>query len=186
MSNTMPHLTNVKLIGITGPAGCGKDTLGRLITTMDSSFSCRSFAEPMKTMLSTGLLLTDEQLHGNQKETVDPTYECSPRHMMQTLGTEWGRNHIHPDVWVTALKAKWEADGCPPTVLTDVRFENEAEFVRYYGTLIHIVGRGGIDGDHISEQGITKQPDDWFIRNTGSIEDLNTALKNLNINNILI
>jgi hypothetical protein len=44
---------------------------------------------------------------------------------MVTLGTEWGRDAVHPDLWVRL----WAASG-PRTsrvVVEDVRFPNEVE-----------------------------------------------------------
>jgi len=93
--------------------------------------------------------------------------------MMQTLGTEWGRALIDGDLWVVAMEQC--IDGC--LIIPDVRFENEAEFVRKYGLLLHVTGRGGIEGDHVSESGITLEPEDRVVTNSGSLEDLERVIK---------
>lgn len=52
----------------------------------------------------------------------------TPRKMMQLVGTEGGRDVIHPDVWVNATFADYvkDEDGeLPSWVISDVRFQNE-------------------------------------------------------------
>ena len=83
------------VIGIAGPARCGKDTAADFIIEEHPQYVKASFADPLKDMLRVGLGLNAAQLYGNDKEGVDHRYECSPRHIMQTLGTEWGRQLIH-------------------------------------------------------------------------------------------
>ncbi len=163
------------IIGLAGPAGCGKDTATAFILKNFKRFESQSFAAPIKEMCRTGLGLTLAQTDGNMKEVVDHRYGCTPRHIMQTLGTEWGRNIIHPDIWVTAAKKyMW-----PYTVISDVRFENEAAFVRKHGVLVHIEGRGGLEGEaasHASEAGVKKLVEDYSLINCFSLKDLEHAV----------
>lgn len=156
-----------KVIGITGPAHCGKSTAASVIINSMPEYVESSFAEPIKEMLRYGLGLSKNQLYGNEKETVDPRYGASPRHMMQTLGTEWGRNLIHPDVWVKAMDEHLTAY----TVIPDVRFENEAAFVRERGILIHIGRKRVIDGNHVSESGVELHDSDIKINNHWSFQE---------------
>lgn len=161
------------VIGIAGPARCGKDTVADIIMKNNPAYRKHSFADPIKEMLKAGLGLTDEQLWGDNKETIDPRYDVSPRYMMQTLGTEWGRNIINSELWVVAMEQRINKG----MIIPDIRFENEAAFVRKYGVLIHVTGRGGIDGDHISESGISCESFDRVIANSGGIEDLERLIK---------
>ena len=51
---------------------------------------------------------------------------------MQTLGTEWGRECIGPEVWVDVWKSnvqKW-LDGGLNVVVDDMRFPNEWDAVK--------------------------------------------------------
>lgn len=74
----------------------------------------------------------------------------TPRLLLQRLGTECGRNLIHPNIWINALFANygkhyidtnsnqetWDEDNW---IITDVRFENEAEAIKdRNGILIRI------------------------------------------------
>ena len=170
-------MSQYKIIGITGPAGSGKDTAADyLLQRLPHGYRKRSFAQPIKEMVQTGLNLSTEQVYGSDKDIVDERYGITPRRMLQTLGTEWGRELVHPDVWVKAMEAVNAVPGYGELVIPDVRFKNEAEFVRANGKLIHIVGRNendlimNDDNDHISEAGIEILPDDIVIRNEDLIE----------------
>lgn len=161
------------VIGITGLARCGKDTVADIIMLNNPEYKKASFADPLKKMLYHGLGLTHEQLWGDDKEKIDPRYDVSPRYMMQTLGTEWGRLLINDNLWVVAMEQHIEKG----MIIPDIRFENEAALVRKYGVLIHVVGRGGIEGDHSSESGVSLGTFDRVIPNSGTLEDLERLVK---------
>lgn len=150
----------MRLIGIAGPARAGKDTLASyLLDNLSDDWSRSSFADPIKEMLrAIGVDCSDDK-----KAVVSDDYGVTPRHMMQTLGTEWGRNLIDGDIWVRAF-ARLNAGKC--VIVPDVRFENEAALVREHGVLIHLVGRGGIEGSHVSENAIAFKPGDIVIDNS--------------------
>lgn len=152
--------TPMRLIGIAGPARAGKDTLcSYMLDNLDGIWLRLSFADPLKEMLrAIGVDCSDDA-----KAVVSDDYGVTPRHMMQTLGTEWGRNLIDGDIWVKAF-ARLNAGKC--VIVPDVRFENEAELVREHGVLIHLVGRGGIEGNHVSENAIEFKPGDIVIDNS--------------------
>jgi hypothetical protein len=92
------------------------------------------------------------------------------------LGTEWGRDLIHPDIWVIAARAQIERYGDADIVFDDVRFENEASMIRELGGLIiHVDRLGNDDNDrHRSEDGIYDQTADRFIDNDGDLESFLT------------
>jgi len=86
------------LIAFIGLSGCGKTTAARYFN--DHGFTRLRFAEPLKRMLR-AIGLTDAQLDGDLKEQeTNLLCDRTPRHAMQTLGTEWGRNQIDQDFWV--------------------------------------------------------------------------------------
>lgn len=125
------------LIGIAGRAGVGKDTAGRFLL-QHFAFYRAAFANPLKSMLL-AMGLTRAELDGPYKELPLRWLDVSPRELMQTLGTEWGRELIDPNLWLRVFSRQLEQDwpallAADPDwagyVITDVRFENEAEFVR--------------------------------------------------------
>lgn len=152
--------TAMRLIGIAGPARAGKDTLASyMLDNLDGVWLRSSFADPIKEMLrAIGVDCSDDK-----KAVVSDDYGVTPRHMMQTLGTEWGRHMIDGDIWVKAF-ARLNAGKC--VIVPDVRFENEVELVREHGVLIHLVGRGGIEGNHVSENPIDFKEGDIVIDNS--------------------
>ena len=161
-----------KIIGITGPAQCGKDTAADYIISKRPVYRKISFADPMKEMLRVGLGLTSGQLYGSLKDIIDNRYGCTPRHMLQTLGTEWGRELINSNVWVKAIEIHL-ADIGGTFIIPDVRFENEAELVRKHGRLIHIRGRDHnieAGADHVSESGVNCGSTDIIIHNDDLID----------------
>lgn len=156
------------IIGITGKMGSGKDTVADYLTSKLHNHRKCSFADPMKRMLSIGLNLSYEQLHGNLKGIVDDRYKCTARKMMQTLGTEWGRQLIHKDIWLIAAQQSQDM----ARVFADVRFDNEADWIREVGYLIYIERPEIPTSDHQSEAGVVLKSKDFIINNNGSLNNL--------------
>lgn len=164
------------LIGITGKAGSGKDTVGETLRDF-YGVALTSFAWPIKKAIS-AMLGTPMELWADRKwkEKIHPATGRSPRFMAQTLGTEWGREIIDPEIWVDlALQRLYEA-GWPRAAITDLRFDNEARVIREEGGVIIHVHRddcGEVDNiNHASEAGILPWGTDMFINNNGSLRDL--------------
>ena len=103
----------------------------------------------------------------------------TPRKLLQLLGTEAGRNIIHPNIWVNALFADYVCNDCgqkecptdeedtgqmihrsfPNWIITDCRFPNEAQAIKDRGGIVIRVERkpfnraGGMEGNkQFSEQ----------------------------------
>jgi hypothetical protein len=127
--------------------------------------------------------LTKAQIDGAEKETpCDLLGGKSPRWAMQTLGTEWGRQLIHNDLWVNAAIATWRKRVEGNYVFDDVRFENEAAAIRREGGEIWRVQRPGypiVAMGHVSEAGQDNICSDWIVQNTGSLSDLRDKIHNV-------
>jgi len=69
----------------------------------------------------------------------------TPRKLLQILGTEAGRNIIHPDIWINALFSKFNPDtkdfNHSRWIITDTRFPNELSRVIEEGGLAIKVDR---------------------------------------------
>lgn len=160
-----------KIVLLTGHAGSGKTTIAMHMGCM--GYSRVRFAEPLKCMLRS-LGLTKEELDGHTKETpCELLGGKTPRHAMQTLGTEWGRNLIDPDLWTRAWqKVVHEVGG--DIVVDDCRFPNEVAAAREVGdvSVFRLVREGaglsGAAGSHVSEKLL---PFDFVILNNGSVEE---------------
>ncbi len=124
------------LIGLIGRKGSGKDTAAA--TLLQSGYANVKFAGPLKAMLRALLAYQgvdeatiERMIEGDLKERGTPYLAGhSPRYAMQTLGTEWGRNIIADDYWVSiAIQLASER----PSVITDTRFPNEKDAIEAAG-----------------------------------------------------
>lgn len=171
-------MTTPKLIGITGKIGSGKDTVGDAIvqryfddrhkTSLGRNWERlygmkMSFAAPLKKAVAAMLGVPVEKFEDRVwKETVIGDIGKSPRELLLSLGTEWGRNMIHPDFWVM-LSAQEYNRGDTHLIFCDVRFDNEAKWIRQQGgTVIRLVREGDQIAplsaiNHPSEAGISEE-----------------------------
>lgn len=165
-----------RLIGFTGPAGSGKDTCGAYLVQMHG-FARLSFAEPIyKALQVMGFRWPTTQA---EKEEVIPELGVTWRHLAQTLGTEWGREKVHQDMWTIVAKRRIESVPSARFAITDVRFDNEAAMIRDLGGLvIHLQGRRAGTGNdaHKSERPLAVQTGDIVLHNNKSPEEAFAAL----------
>lgn len=167
------------IIGIAAKAYSGKGEATRFLTNC-RGFKEIEFARPIKDALEVMFdidLTTLEQIHG--KEPVLPAVGKSLRELYQTLGTDWGRDKIDTDIWVNQAARRYGRLAGYDVVFSDVRFENEAQFVRGQGgTIIHL-RRSAAKGTrlHKSESGVKYQQGcDWILENNGTLPELYTQL----------
>lgn len=173
-NDNLPSLAP-RVVAFTGVAGSGKSTATRYLES--KGYMLVKFAAPLKAMMR-AIGLTDEELEGSLKERQRIALcDKTPRHAMQTLGTEWGRKCLGDDFWVNLWKFEAERilEAGGRVVTDDCRFPNEAAVVRAMGGDIYrLVGRGGIQGDHESER--CDFLHDCLIENDGPLEDLHFAI----------
>lgn len=167
------------LIGIAGRARSGKDTVANFIIAAIGGYRY-SFADPIRAMLAPlGVDMNDPYWQA-RKEDVIPALGVSPRRMMQTLGTEWGRNLINPDLWLVMAHQRLLRNG-PGMVISDVRFENEAAWIRKHGgRIIHMIRPEAKAVEaHASEDGIEMLDTDAQLFNNGTLEELQLTVREL-------
>jgi len=185
-----------KIIAFVGAAGAGKTTAANYVVKVGPKLTPKvemrryNFATPIKQMVVALLMacgveqklarpmVTDPKLKG---EPVPEVGGFTPRTLMQTIGTEWGREVMHEDFWITlalhrintAIKKGYGV------VYDDLRYENEANMVRAFGgAVVGIRGRKTLLDDtsaaHASE---TQHPEpDFWIENDGAEEKLHAAV----------
>ena len=173
------RLPDPLIIGLTGLAGVGKDTAAAYLH-LHHRFEVHSFASPLRSMLET--LCTDAGIdyaychERHLKEQPMPGLGVSYRHLAQTLGTEWGRKCIAPDLWVRLAELALGLPDHPVhdrIVITDVRFANEAAMIRgHRGVLVRIVRDVDPVRDHVSESEAAGLVQWRTLYNTGSREYL--------------
>ena len=109
------------------------------------------------------------------KETPIPGLGVSYRHLAQTLGTDWARAHFGAGFWVRTLATRvagLRVQGRRLFVVSDVRFANEAEWIRGQGGEVWLIDRPGLAPvrQHVSE--CVQFRIDQVLRNDGTLDDL--------------
>ena len=167
----------MNIIGITGQARAGKDSIGDYLMYMtEARFIRLSFAAPLKRMVATLLNRDEDWINEHKEDHIDGL--ASPRRLLQTLGTDWGRSMIDPNIWVNLvnreLNERLLSESLEGVVLTDCRFNNEADWIHGNGGEVWQVIRPDAPevNSHVSEAGIDPERVDRIILNDGSLEDL--------------
>jgi hypothetical protein len=146
----MPHV-----IGLYSPAAqSGKSTISDHLVR-EHGYEIVKFAGPLKDM-ARGLLhgmglqgeMVERMVEGDLKEAPIPGFELvTPRRIMQTLGTDWGREAIDLDLWTKTAVSRIEAlvSAGRNVVVDDLRFPNEfAALRRLVGSHMVRVVRPGV------------------------------------------
>lgn len=180
------------VIGVTGKKGHGKDTFADYLVDKHN-FIKISFAEPLKKACQILFNLTDEQLYGNKKEVNDSFWNTTPRMLFQYIGTDLLRNQlknimpqIKNNIWVEIARKKIldleKENKHLKIVISDVRFENEIEFIEELkGVCVRVVREKGIfnnNDQHSSEIALDKI-EMKNIDNNKTLEDLFKQADNL-------
>ena len=227
----------MKIIGISGQAGSGKDTLAKYILVKANGFK-GAFADPMKALTRKVFRFTDEQQWGptEMRNAVDERYKAfdamrfnnvlssycnvrdqwlasishgtpegraaldawlwgclthlplTPRFALQTLGTEFGRT-MEEGLWIRVMaeRAKALATTEPNgiIVITDLRFINEAKWLREQGSCVVRIVRPYVTGEAANLAGVANHKSEQeqkgydmvalmthTINNDGTLEDL--------------
>lgn len=166
------------LIGLCGPAGAGKDTVGDYLCEQ-FAFQGLALAEPICNMLYAlfadagvpSCWMTERAL--KEKPT---SLGYSYRQLAQSLGTEWGREQLDGDMWlrIAQRKARQVMDMGDSVVVTDIRFANEADWIRASGGHLVRVSRASVEPvrAHASEAGAASLQADHELINNGSMSTL--------------
>lgn len=129
----------MNIVGIVGRAGSGKSTLATGLLAALPRSTPVSLATPFKLDGVARGRLPLEEVFGPAAKSPDT------RGRLQELGTELGRELDGDDIWLRHADAdlyRLARYGMLTAVIDDVRFVNEAEWVRAKGgTLIKLVGR---------------------------------------------
>lgn len=197
------------IVGLLGFIGSGKGTAGDILK--DMGFTPVSFAKGVKDVAAEmfgwprHLLEGDTQVSREWREQPDAFWSqefgkhFTPRYALQLMGTEVGREVFHEDFWVIRLKKFIQENPNQNYVITDVRFQNELDFLHSMnGIAIEIerdvpphwysVAVQANRGDHKAEKfmfetGVHESEWRWIggqidhkIINSGTVDDLKNNL----------
>lgn len=171
---TLEYPRSPRIIALCGRKRAGKDTAASALRCF--GYKPIAFAEPLKQMLVAFLVGSgwDHRIahytvyEGDREKPLDPLNGRSVRHALQALGTEWGRDLMHPDLWRDATMRAIAAQPDRRFVVTDMRFPNEAAAVKRVGGIIIRIDRNdpsAMQDSHISEQMIDEIAPDYVIQN---------------------
>lgn len=165
----------MKIIGLAGKAGSGKDTAALLIQEILAERGLTStklsFASKLKDACSLFFgwdrELLEHDFSYKEGEIGDPACDAlrlSRREIMQKFGTDAVRNGLHPDAWIIILRLaieRGEYDGYDVGLLPDCRFKNELKFVREMGGNLLRIERGG-DNTTLTIHTLHQSETDWL------------------------
>lgn len=171
-----------KLIGIySSVPQSGKSKLANYLSVYD--YKTVSFARPLKLMVR--VLLSNlgyppelvDRFMNEAKEEPIPNLGVSARHLLRTLGTEWGRDCVHPEVWNRCWRVSVQRhfNNGHHVVVDDLRFPNEAELIRQVGGQLWRLDRPDAptpEGSHRSDGGLDDITFDHVLTNDGTLLDL--------------
>ena len=151
---------NKHIIAIAGNARCGKDTLGRNISDLLNEYginsSTYSFADELKKETDQFLLDT----LGISAYTNNDEEKSIIRPFLVFWGTEI-RRKINPSIWVDKVFERIKPNEV--AIITDLRFENEFDFVRSNEGSIIFLSRVSPNGDAIEPANDYEKSNNEFL-----------------------
>ena len=171
------------IIGITGEKESGKDVAAEYLSRK-LGHPIWKFATGVREVISVMTGLSVEFLESREgKKTILPEFGgITVGRALQVVGTDWGRNQVSENIWVNVLTRKWVDAGQPNIIISDVRFENEADFCHF---VIKLERKNntpnlsdGRDASHESETTVSKIKETVLIQSE-SVKDLFDQLDTL-------
>lgn len=172
------------IIGLSGYAGSGKDTVCEIIQKT-GFFQRKAFADPIRNVVWALNPILNREMN-TVREAVnalgwDEAKRTFPelRRLLQVTGTEVGRKMFAEDFWVAI--AMRDVSATDDVVFTDVRFYNEAIAIKNKGGQIWRIEREGFKpvNGHVSETAMDNWKFDVTVRNNGTLEELEDTVKYL-------
>ncbi len=175
------------LFGLIGSKGAGKDETANYLK-QKYNFKQYAFATPLKKVCQELFNLTNEQVYGNLKETLDERWNTTPRKLFQKIGTELFKKHLINEIpelscdniWIKKFQLWFEENNMDNCVVSDCRFNDELNIIKENKGVIILIKRNLNENDtHISEQIHKDYKADYIIDNNGTILDLHQQIDNI-------
>lgn len=170
-----------RIIGLTGHARVGKDTVGAYLMRAHG-FDRLAFADQVRQALFTlnPVICTNEGKYYPLRFCAQEygwefiKAQADGRGLLQRMGTDIGRRMFGADCWIKMVDRQIQQARPESLVITDVRYDNEAEYIRSIGGVIWEITRAGIEriNTHASEQGIDRHLIHMTLTNDGTLQEL--------------
>lgn len=174
------------LIGLTGRAGAGKDTVYETLAELygdECPVERRSFAALLYESAAAALGVTVDDLDRWKRDDrvrvavgvrnaggLATGVEMTVRQFLQRYGTEAHRDVFGQDFWVDALSLRGHRGRI--VAVTDVRFPNEAvAVIQAGGSMIRVLGPTDGPAHHPSEEPLPDEVVDYQIHNVVRNDD---------------
>lgn len=163
----------ILIVGITGEAEHGKDTVARIFKRIIGEDICdiRSFADPLKQSCMILFGLSENDVYTTEgKCTFNPRINMTPRELLQKVGTDLFRMRLrevlpelpyNESIWVWNME-QHISNTSKALIIPDVRFLNEAEMLERHKAII-----------------INQIATHYILYNEGTLEELETCVEDL-------
>lgn len=182
------------LIGIAGKKGSGKDTVAGFIQERykerinsgwidpdmyQAEIKIYHFADPLRQCAAIAFGIGQDWFYREElKEVNINLWDLTPRKILQILGTECFREQFREDFWVFRAGIELAKPDylLAITAIPDVRYENEASFIREReGIILHVKRQRKEEQAkdlHRSEAGIKELDEDWVVSSPDGVDNL--------------
>lgn len=175
------------IVGLNGFARSGKDTAAQGL--IEAGFQQFALADPIRRsmlaldpLMPSGIRFSErvESYNGNwddlKKDVCDGV---EARRLMQRFGTEVGRDLLGANVWIDVLAKRIAESDAGGVAVSDVRFDNEAEWVLSQGGIVIEIVRPGVGpaNGHASEKPLSRRLVTESVVNDGTVEDLHRKVR---------
>lgn len=165
------------IFGFSGKKRVGKNTAGEYLKThfekLGRTVVVTSFAEPLKEAICTLFIIDPGTLEDIKDQPLADWGNLTPRDLLKRIGDVC--RDIDTNTMVKNMRKRIESyPNDTVVIITDIRYDVEAEMVQDLGGKVVIVERKGSDptDTHSSEQGIGYHLCDFVISNDASRDDL--------------
>lgn len=178
----------MRLIGLNGPKGAGKDTIGRFLAETQG-YVQDSFAGPLKraaaALMNAEHDIFNDPLRKDRQGALGPRWTYTPRYIVDELGAAL-RHGLGDEILIHLMADRlfWRDESVSSMhiagiVITDVRLQAEAAWIRSQGGAIWHIHRPGYlpeEGPSLYESGLPICRGDLTLNNDGDIDELHDLI----------
>lgn len=137
------------IIGFMGKKGVGKTTAANFLVS-NHGYQKMSFAAKLKDLSRALFPFSDTDLNGQNKEKMFGKYDWTPREFMERFG-EFMR-YWDKDYWLNGVRSIVQFNPNRDIVIDDVRYVNEADFIKSVGGILIRINRYPSQNPYIQDE----------------------------------